>query len=90
MRRRKRNNYLGKITQSRETLATVMVLLMFILPACTADGVKRGIYEGLYQQQCMDSIKLADCNPEHLTYDQYELERREAQMNNRLTNASVK
>ena len=90
MRRHKRNNYLGIITQSREIQATVMVLLVFVLPACTADGVKRGIYEGLYQQQCMDSMKMPACNPEHLTYDQYELERREAQMNNRLTNASVK
>jgi len=75
---------------SREISATIIVLSILTFTACTSDGVKRGIYDGLYQRQCLDNAKMLDCDPKHMTYDQYERERRDAQKQNDSTNAPVK
>lgn len=64
---------------SREVPATIIVLSVLTFTACTSDGVKRGIYESLYQRQCLDNAQMLDCDPKHMTYDEYERERREAQ-----------
>ena len=59
-------------------------LLFFLsLTACTSEGVKRGLYDGLYQKQCMDHAKMPNCDPGHKTYDQYQYNREETLGSNR-------
>lgn len=71
---------LGKVLPTAGNSAMLMATVL-ALTACSAEGVKRGMYEGLYQQQCMNNMKIPDCNPAHRSYEQYEQERLEAQSN---------
>lgn len=59
-------------------------LLIFVfvqlLSGCTLDQLKRAGYEALYQNQCMREKGVSDCDPEHMTYDEYKRVR-EAELN---------
>jgi len=51
---------------------------LLVLSACTADAVKRGAYEALYQKRCMDISATPSCDPQHKTYDEYRTSREKA------------
>ena len=42
-----------------------------LLNACTLDQLKGAGYEALYQNQCMRDEGMSDCDPEHMSYDDY-------------------
>lgn len=71
---------------NRSIPVSVVVLSFLALTACTSDGVKRGLYEGLYQKQCMDNAKIPNCDPSHKAFDQYEQHREEVLKPNIRTN----
>ena len=41
------------------------------LPAYTSDEIKRAGYDILYQNQCMREEGMPDCDPDHMSYDEY-------------------
>ena len=43
-----------------------------LLNACTLDQLKGVGYEALYQNQCMRDEGIPDCDPEHMSYDEYQ------------------
>lgn len=49
----------------------LIMLIASILPACSSDGVKRSAYEAVYQKDCMDRTGAPNCDPAHMTYDEY-------------------
>lgn len=59
----------------KKLLAATAVLLSLAWSACTSDHVKRAAYEATYQKSCIDRIGLPACNPDHLSYEQYQAER---------------
>jgi hypothetical protein len=44
-------------------------------PACSSDQVNRSAYEAVYQKSCMDQTGVPNCDPEHMTYDEYRKDR---------------
>lgn len=56
-------------------LVGVAVLMVGILPSCSSDEVKRAACEAVYQKGCVDSTGLQNCDPWHLTYDEYRIRR---------------
>ena len=59
-------------------LIVTMIELVVVLPACTADSVKRGTYEAVYQKQCVDETRAPNCDSDHKSYDEYKRERDDA------------
>lgn len=57
--------------------ATITVLTALGATAC-GDTVRSGIYESLYQKQCLGREANPDCNRPHQSYDQYARERERA------------
>ena len=53
----------------------IFFLLALTLSACTAESVKQGSYEALYQKQCLDRTGIPNCEPGHESYDAYQNDR---------------
>ena len=51
------------------------MMVVSLLPACTSDQVKRSAYEAVYKKGCMDETGVPNCDPEHMTYDEYTKDR---------------
>lgn len=51
-----------------------LLALLFaqLLNACTLDQLKGAGYEALYQNQCIREEGVPDCDPEHMSYDEYQ------------------
>jgi hypothetical protein len=47
------------------------VLCAQLLNGCTLDQLKGAGYQALYEHQCMQDEGVPDCDPEHLSYDEY-------------------
>lgn len=53
----------------------LLMIVIGMLPACSSDQVKRSAYEAAYQKSCMDHTGTPNCDPEHMTYDEYRKDR---------------
>jgi hypothetical protein len=60
---------------NRNLLVATAVLLSLAWSACTSDHLKRAAYEAAYQKSCVDRTGIANCDPGHKSYEQYQQER---------------
>ena len=56
-------------------LVGIAVTLLLVLSGCASERFTGGVYEAVYQKQCMDTVSKPNCDPEHKSYDDYKRER---------------
>ncbi len=66
---------LAETMNKKQALAATAVLLSLAWSACTSDHIKRAAYEAVYQKGCIDRTGMPNCNPEHMTFEEYGKER---------------
>ena len=62
---------------SIKTMVGMSFMSLLILSGCTAEQIKRGVYDASYRKYCMDRGGDMNCDPEHKSYDEYKKAREE-------------
>ena len=56
-----------------------LLIACTLVSACAYDNAKHLAYDALYDRQCIQEQGYANCDPDGLTYEEYERERQELQ-----------
>lgn len=57
--------------------ATPIILLLACLSGCAHHSFNHFAYDALHARHCVKEEGVADCEPEHLSYEEYEKQRKE-------------
>lgn len=58
--------------------ANILLLLVFAqFTACAYHSVKHFTYDALHSRQCIEDTGYVNCDPDHLSYQEYEKQRQE-------------
>jgi hypothetical protein len=63
------------ILMNTKAVNGLAMMAVSMLAACSSVQVKRSAYEAVYQKSCMDQTGVTNCDPEHMTYDEYRKDR---------------
>jgi len=58
-------------------LSIFLLIACTLISACAYDNAKQLTYDALYNRQCVQEKGYANCDPDPLTYEEYESERQE-------------
>ena len=56
-------------------VALVIMLLASVISSCAHQYSKRAAYNALQQRQCIKDTGNPNCDPEHMTYEEYKEQR---------------
>ena len=56
-------------------VALVIMLLASVISSCAHQDSKRAVYNALQQRQCIKDGVNPNCDPEHMTYEEYKEQR---------------
>jgi hypothetical protein len=56
-------------------ILALITILCFFMAGCSSTSFKQAAYEGLHSRQCIEKTGNPDCDPDHISYEEYKKER---------------
>jgi len=61
----------------RYSVVGVLIIVSVTLFSCSDEQVKKGVYQGLHDRQCIVDKNEPHCDPDRLSYEEYKKQRGE-------------
>lgn len=59
----------------RNLVLSLLMIAVALLFSCSDEQVKKGVYQGLHDRQCIVDKNEPHCDPDRLSYEEYKKQR---------------